>query len=101
MATYSRRERRTRGKWIAQRLQVLKNSQILKDADLSDLPEDVVKSLQGGKHENVALQKRYNTAMKIMDELIRLQMELRAMQEDLKVKRGLQAAPQEHVSNVQ
>ena len=85
----NRQERRGKGRAMLKRAQTLRNSQILKDADLSDLPEDVIKSLQGGHHDNVALQKRYDTAVRIMSELIQLEMELKKMDDDIILKREL------------
>lgn len=97
-ATFNRHDRRTRGKEIAQRLTTLKNSQILKDADLSELPEDVVTALKEGTCENDILQKRYNLCLKIMAEMIELQMELTAMQNDYKQK--LQTSAKNNLVNV-
>lgn len=85
----NRRERRTRGKEIMKRLNILKNSQILKDADLSDLPEDLVKQLIAGTCKNDVLQKRYRTCSRILDEVSRLQIELKIMQTDLAKKKLL------------
>lgn len=82
----NRHDRRTRGKWIIERLAILKKSQILKDADLSGLQEDEVKLLVAQEHENKTLQKRYNLCMKTLDEIIRLEAELLQMKQDLETK---------------
>jgi hypothetical protein len=98
--TYSRHERRTRGKFILKRLAELKQSQILKEADLSGLPEDVVKALTTGTCENKVLQKRYNTCKRIVDELFALELELKSMQRDLAKKKGLLNPSEETIRNV-
>ena len=97
--TFSRRERRTRGVEIIKRLRILKNSQILKDADLSELPEEVIDALKTNTCANKELQKRYNLAMRIMSELIELQSEYEMMKSDLAKKKGLDT-PEENFSNV-
>ena len=85
----NRHDRRTRGKWIIERLAILKKSQILKDADLSGIQEDEVKLLVEQEHENKTLQKRYNLCMKTLDEIIRLEAELLQMKQDLEGKQKL------------
>ena len=97
----NRRERRTRGIWMAKRLAVLKNSQILKDADLSGLPEDVIKALQQGTCENEKLQKRYRLCNKIIAEMIELEAELQNMRLDLAQKQKLLRTAKKDISNVQ
>jgi hypothetical protein len=95
----NRHERHTTGKKIVERLRILKNSAIYKDADLSNLPEDVIKALSTGKCENKALQKHYNTCLRILDEIIRLEIELQRMNLDLKQKQD--AAKVRHQEKLQ
>ena len=83
----NRRDRRTRGKYITERLATLRNSSVLQDANLKELPQDVIDSLIAGTHENEALQKRYNLIKKLLNEMMMLEIELKQMQEDLKAKR--------------
>jgi hypothetical protein len=97
----NRQERRTKGKWIIKRLQILKNSQLLKDADLSDLPKDVVDKLIAGTCEQKDLQTRYKKCMKIISEITELELMLQQMKQDLAFKKGvLSQAPQENVVDV-
>ena len=92
----NRRERRIRGKFIFQRLNVLKNSPLIQDADLSSLPKEVIDTLVAHTCENKALQKKYDTCQRILGELISLEAELTRMREDLKVKQSLQGKFQTH-----
>ena len=97
--TFNRHERRTRGASLVKRLRTLKNSQILKDADLSELPEEIVESLKNHTCENKVLQKRYDLGIRIMSELIELQSEYEMMKSDLAKKKGL-TTPKENVANI-
>ena len=82
----NRKERRTRGIYIVSRLNVLKNSTILKDADLKDIPQEVIDQLSKGECENKVLQKKYNTNVRIISEAIELEAELSRMKSDLASK---------------
>jgi uncharacterized protein (DUF1810 family) len=95
----NRRERRTRGKFIFTRLNTLKNSSLIQDADLSNLPKEVIDSLVAHTCENKALQKRYDACQRVLGELISLEGELFKMKEDLKVKQSLLKKPQKHQSD--
>jgi hypothetical protein len=86
----NRRERRTRGKFIFTRLNVLKNSPLIQDADLSNLPKEVIDSLVAHTCENKDLQRKYNTCQRILGEIIELEGELFRMKEDLMVKQTRQ-----------
>ena len=83
----NRHDRRTKGKAILQRLTVLRNSPILKEADLSDLPKEVVDLLVAGNHPSKEMQRRYNTCKRILDEMMKLELDLKIMQYDLEAKR--------------
>jgi uncharacterized protein (DUF1810 family) len=95
----NRRERRTKGKAIFQRLQVLKNSPLIQDADLSNLSQEVIDSLVAHTCENKTLQKRYDACQRILGEMILLEGELFKMKEDLKAKHSLQGKPQKRQSD--
>ena len=95
----NRRERRTRGEAIFQRLQILKNSPLIQDADLSKLPKEVIDTLVTHTCENKDLQKRYDTCQRILSELISLEGELYTMKEDLKAKQNRPKTLQKHQSD--
>ncbi len=90
----NRKQRRTRGKFVVQRLAKLKSSPLLDKVDLKDIPEDTVKQLIEGTCENKTLQKEYNTSKRILDEIMSLDLELFEMQQDLDQKRGLITKPE-------
>ena len=90
----NRRERRTRGIALQNRLRVLKNSALLQDADLKDIPEDVRKSLVDNTCEDKTLQRKYNTIIKLFSEVMEIEKELVNMNMDLDAKR-LPKAPQQ------
>ncbi len=90
----NRKQRRTMGKFVVQRLAKLKSSPLLDKVDLKDIPEDTVKQLIEGTCENKTLQKEYNTSKRILDEIMSLDLELFQMQQDLDQKRGLITKPE-------
>jgi hypothetical protein len=98
--TFSRHERHARGKALERRLRILKNSQILKDADLSGLPEEVIKSLSAGTCENAHLQKRYKLCSEIMAEMIEIETELAQMRYDMDEKKKKLQTPDKNVTDV-
>lgn len=67
--TMNRHERRTKGFALVKRLQTLKNSPILAEMDLKDIPKDVLNDLIVGCCKNSALQKRYNLQKRIFSEI--------------------------------
>ena len=85
----NRRDRRTKGKAIQQEINRIKNSQLLKEADISSLPKEVVDALVAGTCENKTLQRKYNSCKKLLDKLINLKLELTLMKEDLDSKRAI------------
>ena len=54
----NRKERRTVGKKIVERLHILKNSALVRAANLQDIPKDVLDSLIANTCENKVLQKK-------------------------------------------
>lgn len=89
----NRRDRRTRGRYITERLTTLRNSTVLQDANLKDLPQDVIDTLIAGTCENEVLQKRYNLIKKLLNEMMMLEIELKQMQEDLRIKQSKEISP--------
>lgn len=87
----NRKERRTTGKRLIERLQVLKNSPILKEMDLKDIPKDVLDSLIANSCENKVLQKRYNLQKRIFSEMAETEIWLHNANVDLenKIKKEL------------
>ena len=85
----NRRERRTQGKAIMERLVQLRNSNIINSPYLQGLSEEDQKALKEGTHSNKELQVLYNKANKLINELVYLEGELYQAQEDYKQKRGL------------
>lgn len=82
----NRRERRRQTKWLQFRLTILKNSKLLKDADLSDIPKETIDALAGHTCENKDLQRRYDKSLKIMDEIMQIQISLNNLEADLEQK---------------
>jgi hypothetical protein len=91
----NRHERRTRGQYIVQRLTQLRNSTLVNDFDLKDIPKDILDSLIANKCENTVLQKKYNTLKRIGEEAMKLEIELHNMKVDLDAKRQTKA-PLQH-----
>lgn len=85
----NRRERRTQGKAIMERLTQLRNSKIINSPYLRDLTPEDQKALKDGTHSNADLQTLFNKANKLIKELVYLEGELYQAQTDLKEKRGL------------
>lgn len=83
----NRHERRTKGKYIALRLQKLKNSPLLQ-TKFDDIPKETLDQLIEGSCPNSVLQKRYNLQKKLFDEVIRLEIELYNMKNDLETKKS-------------
>lgn len=83
----NRRERRTRGLWLIKRLYRLKNSPLLQEADLKDVPKDVLKTLIAGTCENKDMQRKYRSLNSILGEILELEKELLDMKLDLEAKR--------------
>ena len=84
----NRSERRTRGKYIVERLNLIKNSSLFKEADLKDIPKDVIDTLVANTCENKELQRKYNSIKRLLSEGIELEIELRNMQIDLTNKQA-------------
>ena len=82
----NRRQRRTRGIEILQRLRTLKNSSLISQAGLKDIPQEVRDKLIAGTCENKALQHKYNTINKLLTEITELEIELHNMRVDLSGK---------------
>lgn len=82
----NRKERRTTGKRLIERLQVLKNSSILQEMDLKDIPKDVLDSLIANICENKVLQKRYNLQKRIFSEMAEIEIWLHDANVDLEKK---------------
>lgn len=82
----NRQQRRTRGLWISERLATLKNSSLLQEADLKDIPKEDLDLLIAGTHPNKTMQRKYRSINKILGEILELTKELRAMQLDLDEK---------------
>lgn len=85
----NRKERRTKGKAILQRLNILKNSPLLQEPDLKDIPKDILDHLIAGDCENKVMQKKYNTMKRLLGEMADLEVELGRMKYDLLVKQRL------------
>ncbi len=83
----NRRERRTRGRFITERLAKLKSSPLSDNSFLKDLLESVINELINGIHDNKDLQVKYDKSKKMLDEIMSLELELYAMQEDLAQKK--------------
>jgi hypothetical protein len=60
---------------------------LIRDADLSNLPKEVIDSLVAHTCENKVLQKKYDTCQRILGELIELEAELTRAKADLNAKR--------------
>jgi hypothetical protein len=86
----NRKERRTMGIAMAKRLQILRNSSLYKQANLTDIPEDVIKTLVAGNCENKTLQAHYNKCHKVLDEVMDIEIRLHNMRTDLSEKIKLQ-----------
>ena len=84
----NRKERRTRGKWVYERLNQLKGSPLLEEADLKDIPKDQLDQLIAGTHPNKEMQRKYKTINRIMGEIIELEIEIKNMQNDLSQKQS-------------
>jgi hypothetical protein len=83
----NRQQRRTRGKYVIQRLTQLRNSKTFTDIEsLKDIPKETIELLSKGQHDNPTLQKQYNTYSRILQEIIELEYELNAMKADLLAK---------------
>jgi len=82
----NRKERRTKGLALAKRLNVLKNSPILQEMDLSDIPKETLDALIAGCCKNSALQKRYNLQKRILSEVMEAEIWLHNANVDLKNK---------------
>lgn len=82
----NRHDRRTRGKWIQNRLNLLKNSSLLQEADLKDIPQEQIDQLIAGTHPNKDMQRKYRSINRIMGEIIDLTKALNEMQVDLAEK---------------
>lgn len=85
----NRHGRRTQGKAILQRLNILKNSPLIQEADLKDVPKDVLDHLIAGDYENKVMQKKYNTMKRILGEIMEHEIALNNMKADLLVKQSL------------
>ena len=79
----NRSERRTRGKYIVERLNLIKNSSLFKEADLKDIPQETIDKLIANTCENKELQRKYNSIKRLLSEAMELEIELRKMQLDL------------------
>jgi len=82
----NRKERRTRGKFVVERLAKIKNSSLLQEADLKDIPKETLDQLIAGTCENKVLQRKYRSIQKLLDEMISLEIELNSMRDDLAEK---------------
>lgn len=87
----NRKQRRTQGKAIMERLTQLRNSKVINHPGLRDLSEEDQKALKEGKHESEELQKLFLKASKMINELISLERELYTAQQDLKEKTDAKA----------
>lgn len=82
----NRKERRTTGLAMVKRLNTLKNSPILQEMDLKDIPKDILNELIQGCCKNGALQKRYNLQKKLFSEMAEAEIWLHNANMDLKQK---------------
>ena len=85
----NRHQRRTRGKWVYERLNQLKGSPLLEEADLKDIPKDQLDQLIAGDHPDKEMQRKYKTINRIMGEIIELEIEIKNMQNDLVQKQSI------------
>ena len=85
----NRRQRRSQGKAVMNRILQLRNSAIINHPGLRELSEEDQKALKEGTHESEPLQKLFNKANKLIRELVSLEGELYRAQQDLKEKRDL------------
>lgn len=82
----NRKERRTTGLALVKRLNTLKNSPILQEMDLKDIPKDILDSLIANSCENKVLQKRYNLQKRIFSEIMEIEIYLHNANLDLEKK---------------
>lgn len=83
-----RHDRRTKGKTMVLRLNLLKNSSLLQEADLKDIPKDVLDHLIAGDCDNKVMQTKYNKIKKLLGEMAELEVELGKMKIDLLAKQS-------------
>lgn len=93
----NRHERRTKGLELVKRLQILKNSPILQEMNLKDIPKETLDDLILGCCKNSALQKRYNLQKRIFSEIATIEIILYNANLDLQKKL---LAAKEHLVNV-
>jgi hypothetical protein len=82
----NRKERRTYGKQIIERLDQINRSKVLEALNFDDIPKDILDSLIANTCENRPMQKRYNLYKRLLEEKIRLEIDLHNMKIDLAEK---------------
>ncbi len=83
----NRQERRTYGKQIATRLDQINKSKVLEALNFDDIPKELLDSLIANTCENIPMQKRYNLYKRLLEEKIRLEIDIQNMKVDLMAKR--------------
>lgn len=77
----NRRERRDLQRKIQTRLNQLKKSELVREADLSHLPATDIEKLISGNHENKEMQDKYIKIKNLLDEAIKLNILLKKLKD--------------------